>query len=165
MTLLHSVQGRFRITHSLLKGNPPFAERMRRDLSNREGVLNVKASPVTGNFTVIFDDAKISPLELLHFLESHYADHDPASPEKGEPSFARSPLDSQWNSQHAISHSSHPPSSRGEALLKAMKGISTIRRMTSLVMNLKRIQKDPLSLFASSLLWMALRDLTGIKWP
>jgi Ca2+-transporting ATPase len=65
---LHALDGRIRIKLAGVKGSPATASLVERHLGRCDGVVDVKANPVTGNVLIIYDPARVKQATLMEEL-------------------------------------------------------------------------------------------------
>lgn len=65
---LHALDGRIRIKLAGVKGSPATASRLERHLGGCDGVVDVRANPITGNVLILYDPARIKQAMLMNEL-------------------------------------------------------------------------------------------------
>jgi hypothetical protein len=65
---LHALDGRIRIKLAGVKGSPATASLVEGHLGRCDGVVDVKANPVTGNVLIIYDPGRVKQAALMEEL-------------------------------------------------------------------------------------------------
>ncbi len=71
---LHTLDGRIRIKLSAVKRSSDTASLVEERLGRCDGVLDVRANPVTGNVLILYDSEKVSQTAVMRILRPFGAD-------------------------------------------------------------------------------------------